>query len=186
MVSASIVGRVVKELAGEGFRFTIIGGTVVELALGSRDLGDDVDVYAEEPDVLVEEEKYREVAERRGWVLGQTWLGTPMILVRVGDVEVPVEFYDNMFDFYVPPSMVERARRASVGGARAKVVRLEDHIVLKANAGREKDIERLREIASLASKGKLHLNLKAIKEAASEFDDEPVILRRLRDAGFRV
>jgi predicted nucleotidyltransferase len=186
LVSVEAFARVVKELLDEGFRFTIIGGTVVEVELGGRDLGDDIDVYAEHPDVLVDEDAYSDVAERRGWVLGQTWLGTPRLLVRVGDEEVPVEFYDNLFDFYVPPSMVQRARRISVGGVRVKMVRLEDHIVLKANAGRDRDLERLAEIAKLVGRGKLRVNLKAVREAASEFDDEVVILRRLRDAGFRV
>ncbi len=186
MVKVETLAKVVRSLLEEGFKFTVIGGTVVEAELGSKDLGDDLDLYAEEPDVLVDEEKYREVAEKRGWVIGQTWLGTPRLLVRVGDEEVPVEFYDNLFDFYVPQSMIQRARKASLGGVRLKMIRIEDHIVLKANAGREKDLERLAEIAKLVKKGKLRVNLKAVKEAASEFDDEQVILRRLRDAGFRV
>jgi predicted nucleotidyltransferase len=111
VVSAGELAAVVRALLDEGFKFTIIGGTVVEVELGSKDLGDDLDLFAEEPDVLVDEERYREVSERRGWVMGQTWLGTPRILVRIGDVEVPVEFYDNLYDFYVPHSMIERARR---------------------------------------------------------------------------
>lgn len=183
MVSAGELAAVVRALLDEGLKFTIIGGTVVEVELGSRDLGDDLDVFAEEPDVLVNEESYREVSERRGWVMGQTWLGTPRILVRVGDIEVPVEFYDNLYDFYVPHSMLEGARRASIGDVRVKMIRLEDHLVLKANAGREKDLERLREIAKYVKKGKLKIDTKLIREAASEFEDEQVILRRLRDSG---
>ncbi|MEB2836681.1 MAG: nucleotidyltransferase [Desulfurococcales archaeon] len=186
MVSAQVLAAVVRSLLDEGFKFTVIGGTVVEVELGSRDLGDDLDLFAEEPDVLVDEETYWEVAERNGWVIGQTWLGTPRILVRVGDEEVPVEFYDNLYDFYVPESMLKRARRASLGGVRVKMVRLEDHIVLKANAGRDKDLERLKEIARLVNRGKLRVNTKDLREAASEFEDEAVILRRLRDAGFKV
>jgi len=186
VVSAGELAAVVRALLDEGFKFTVIGGTVVEVELGSRDLGDDLDVFAEEPDVLVDEDFYREVSERRGWVMGQTWLGTPRILVRVGDVEVPVEFYDNLYDFYVPHSMLERARRVSIGGVRVKMVRLEDHLVLKANAGRERDLERLKEIARHVRRGRLRVDPRLVREAASEFEDEQVILRRLRDSGIPV
>ncbi|MEB3817058.1 MAG: nucleotidyltransferase [Desulfurococcales archaeon] len=184
MVSANALALVVRKLLDSGFKFTVIGGTVVELELGSRDLGDDVDLFAESPDLLVEEDAYRELAEREGWSVGQTWLGTPRIIARVETEEVPIEFYDNLYDFYVPKSMLDRARRVNIGGVRVKLVHVEDHIVLKANAGRDKDLERLRELANLYRRGKLKLDLDSIREAAKEFEDEAVILRRLRDSGF--
>ncbi len=183
MVSRGDLAAALKELLGEGFRFTVIGGTVVELELGSRDLGDDVDVYAESPDVLAEEQVYRGVAEERGWEYGQTWLGTPRLGVRVDHVLVPVEFYDNLYDFYVPPLMLERARRVEVAGVRVRMVTLEDHLVLKANAGRDKDLERLSEVGRLVKRGRLRVDKDAVYEAAAEFDDPQVIVRRLRDAG---
>lgn len=183
MVSKQEFAAAVKALLDAGFKFTVIGGTVVELALGSRDLGDDIDVFAESPDVLGEEDAYRFIAEERGWEYGQTWLGTPRVGVRVDDSVVPVEFYDNLYDFYVPPLVLERAQRVNVAGARVRMVLLEDHLVLKANAGRQSDLERLKEIGKYVKRGRLKVDRDKVFEAASEFEDAQVIIRRLRDAG---
>jgi predicted nucleotidyltransferase len=186
VVSREEFARVVRLLLDSGFRFTVIGGTVVELEVGSRNLGDDVDVFAESPSPVVEEDFYRMVAEENGWVYGQTWLGTPRIIVRVGDREVPVEFYDNIYDFYVPEEVLNSAVKVKVKGVSVKMIRVEDHIVLKANAGRGSDMERLKEIARLVKKGKLKISLERVRETASLFDDMKGILNRLRSAGFSV
>jgi len=186
MVSRRAFASIVRSLLDRGFRFTVIGGTVVEVELGSRDLGEDIDLFAEDPSVVIAEDEYYRLGEELGWSVGQTWLGTPRLLARVESEEVPVEFYDNIYDFYVPPEMLERARKVKVSGVNAKMVQLEDHIVLKANAGRREDMDRLKEIARLARKGKLRVDPRKIVEAASLFEDEHVILRRLRDAGFEL
>jgi len=186
LVTKKEASQALRALLDEGFRFTIIGGTVVELALNSDDLGDDLDLFAEKPDILVDEDVYREVAYQRGWVIGQTWLGTPRILVRVGNVEVPVEFYDNLYDFYVPESMLSRAVRVNIGGVRVKALTLEDHIVLKANAGREKDLERLKEIAKYVKKGRLKVDPEKLMNAIEDFEDQNVIVRRLKDSGIPI
>ncbi len=183
LVSREGFASALRALLDRGFRFTIIGGTVVELELGSKDLGDDVDLFGEEPSPLFEEE-YRAVAEELGWSIGQTWLGTPQLIARVGQEEIPIEFYENIHDFYVPSEMLERAIRIDVAGVRVKAVRLEDHIALKAHAGRSSDMERLKEIGRLAKRGKIRVDRKALEEAVSFFGDEAkVVARRLREAG---
>jgi len=186
VVSKEDFAAAVRALLDNGFRFTVIGGTVVEVELGSKDLGDDVDVFAESPDPVIEEEEYYRVAEEQGWVIGQTWLGTPRVIVRVNQREVPVEFYENIHDFYVPPEILEAARKVRVKGVTVRMIRVEDHLVLKANAGRGSDMERLKELARLAKKGKLRVDPARLREAASYFDDEKGILNRLRSAGFPV
>lgn len=183
MVSRSAFARSLSILLERGFRFTVIGGSVVGLAVGDSDLGDDIDLFAEDPSVLVDESEYYSLAEELGWILGQTWLGTPRLVARVGGEEVSLEFYDNLYDFYVPEEIILRAERVSVGGVRVKVVRVEDHIVLKANAGRSSDMDRLKEIGRLVKKGRLRIDKAAVEEAASLFEDEKVILRRLREVG---
>ncbi|MCE4615495.1 MAG: nucleotidyltransferase [Aeropyrum sp.] len=183
MVSRRGVGLALKALLDRGFRFVVIGGTVVELALGSRDLGDDVDLFGEEPPPLLEEE-YSSVAFELGWVSGQTWLGTPRLVARVEGEEVPLEFYDNVHDFYVPDVMLERSERVILDGVRVRVVRLEDHIALKAHAGRGSDIERLKEIGRLAKKGRISVDRRLLAESVSLFGEESRVLeRRLREAG---
>ncbi|MEB3806288.1 MAG: nucleotidyltransferase [Desulfurococcales archaeon] len=184
MVSRQSFARALRLLLDHGFQFTVIGGSVVEVALGSRDLGPDIDLFAEEPNVFLEEEYYG-VAEELGWGVGQTWLGTPALIARLEE-EFPVEFYDNLFDFNVPEEILQRSVRVNIAGVRVKMVLVEDHIVLKANAGRSSDIERLKELARLAKKGKLKVDKNKLLEAASLFPDEKVILRRLRDAGFQI
>lgn len=183
MVYVNEFAAAIRQLLDAGFEFTVIGGTVVELALGSKDLGDDIDVFAERPDVLGEEEIYASTAAERGWDYGQTWLGTPRIGVRLDDTVVPVEFYDNLYDFYVPPLILERAQRVSVGGVRVRMVLLEDHLVLKANAGREEDLKRLAELGRLVRRGRLSVDPEKVYDAASEFEAAEVIIRRLKDAG---
>ncbi|MCE4624723.1 MAG: nucleotidyltransferase [Desulfurococcales archaeon] len=186
MVSKKEFAQALRKLLDSGFRFTVIGGSVVELELGSRDLGDDIDLFAEAPSPVIEEEEYYRVAEENGWVIGQTWLGTPRVIVRVDQAEVPVEFYDNIYDFYVPEEILRDARKIRVSGVTVRAVRVEDHIVLKANAGRRSDMERLQEIARLVKKGKLQVDVKRIQWAAELFDDRKGILNRLRSAGFKV
>ncbi len=186
MVSKEGFAKTIRLLLDGGFRFTLIGGTIIEAALGRKELGEDIDLFAEDPSVVVGEEEYYSFAEEHGWVVGQTWLGTPRIIVRVEQEEVPVEFYDNIYDFYVPEEMVKNAKRMKLGNVSVKAISVEEHIVLKANAGKGSDIERLKEIARLVKKGKLRIDKKRILDAASLFDDEKVILRRLRDSGFQL
>ena len=183
MVSQREFAGAVRALLDEGFRFTVIGGTVVELELGRRDLGDDIDVFAEEPDVLAEEDRYFLTAEEKGWEYSKTWLGTPRIGVRVNHSMVPVEFYDNMLDFYVPPLMLERARMTSIAGVRVRIILLEDHLVLKANAGRDKDLQRLAEIGKLVKRGRLRVDREKIFEAIAEYEEQATLINRLREAG---
>ena len=185
VVSRKAFAKSLRLLLDHGFHFTVIGGSVVEIALKSRDLGPDIDLFAEDPNVFDEEEYYR-VAEELGWSVGQTWLGTPALVARVEGEEFHIEFYDNLFDFNVPEELLEQSVRVNIEGVRVKMVSLEDHIVLKANAGRSQDINRLKEIARLVNKGKLQVDSDKIRETASLFPDEKVILRRLREAGFTV
>ena len=183
MVSRQAFAWVVRALLDRGFRFTVIGGTVVELAIGSKDLGEDIDVFGEDPSPLFEDEYFR-LGEELGWVVGQTWLGTPRVVARFHGEEVPIEFYDNLHDFYVPEEMLGRAERVRIGDVRVRMVRLEDHLALKAHAGRGIDMERLKEISRLVKRGKLRLDRDALLEAASFFgDEEKVVIRRLREAG---
>jgi predicted nucleotidyltransferase len=184
MVSKQSFAKAIRLLLDHGFQFTVIGGTVVEVALGSRDLGPDIDLFAEEPNVFMEEE-YHRIADELGWGVGQTWLGTPALIARLKE-EFPIEFYDNLFDFHVPMEMLNRAVKINVGGVRVKMIAVEDHIILKANSGRSTDFERLKELARLVKKGRLKVDAKRLRESASLFLDEKVILRRLRDAGFKL
>jgi predicted nucleotidyltransferase len=181
MVSRRAFAETLRILLDRGFRFTVIGGSVIEYTMGSKDLGDDIDLFVESPSAVFEESYYRIVAEENGWALGYTWLGTPRIIARIGDEEVPVEFYENIHDFYIPPTFIERSVRVDVEGIRVRMIQLEDHIALKASSGRGIDMERLKEIGRLIKRGKLVVNREKLLEAVSEFEDREVIIRRLKE-----
>ena len=166
-----------------GIESVIIGGTVVQLALKSRRLEGDLDLFAVEPSPLLEEEVYRELAEREGWLFSYTSLGTPRMLARVGSVEIPVEFYENIHDFYVPLEIIGNAGSVRVRGVRLRLIGVEDYLVLKARAGGDKDLAKLRE---LASNPRLKIDSRRLREAAGLFEEEDIIIRRLREAGFKV
>jgi predicted nucleotidyltransferase len=176
---AVIMGRIVEA----GIDAVVIGGTAVQLALKSRRLEGDLDLFALSPSPLLEEEVYRGLADRMGWDYSYTDLGTPRLLARVRGEEIPVEFYENIHDFYVPREILEEAASIRVRGLRIRVIGVEDHLVLKARAGGERDLARLRE---LASNPRLRVDPRRLRERAGLFEEEQVILRRLRDAGFRV
>ena len=184
----ALVGRkafaaAMRLLLNSGLKFTIIGSTVVSLEAGLDDMGEDVDLFAESPSVVESEDFYVRVAEANSWHLGQTWLGTPRITVIAEDEEVPVEFYDNLYDFYIPERFIREARRVDVEGVKVKAITVEEYLALKGRAGREEDVEGLKRAVELAKKGRLKLSTDEVRRAAEEFEESQIILRRLREVG---
>ncbi len=180
---------VLKTLSDSGFKFVLIGSTVVDLELRVKKFEDDIDLFALEPSPLIEEDVYRSKAEEHGWTMSQTSLGTPKFIIRVpSGSEVVVEFYENIHDFYIPIELLDEAPYKSIGGVKVKTLRPEDYIVLKAKAGREIDIEDLRIIKEYIDSGKLRINERVLKKDISLMpeEDKPLIVRRLKSIGFRV
>ena len=183
MVSRRAFAAALRALLDNGFRFTIIGGSVISIAVGLDDMGDDIDLFAESPSVVEAEEAYGRAADLNHWELGQTWLGTPRITMVVEAEEVPVEFYDNLYDFYVPERFIHEAKRVDVEGVKVKVIKPEEYLALKGRAGREEDLEGLKRVADLVKRGRLKVSYEEIKKAVEEFDEAQIIMRRLREAG---
>lgn len=183
MVSRKAFAQAIRMLTSNNVKFTLIGGSVIAIAVGASDLGDDIDLFAESPNVIDNEDAYRAMAEANSWDYGQTWLGTPRITMLVEGEEVPVEFYDNLYDFYVPEDFISSARRVEVEGIKVKSIGVEHYLVLKARAGREQDEDALKEIGSLVKGGRLRVDRGRVEELAGEFDERQVILRRLREHG---
>ncbi len=181
LVSRRAFAETMKLLLANDLKFTVIGGAVIALATGADDMGEDVDLFAESPNVINEEDAYRSIADSNSWDYGQTWLGTPRITVIVGDEEVPVEFYDNLYDFYVPEDFISSARKVEVEGVRVKAIGVEQYLVLKARAGRKEDEEALKNIGESVKRGRLKVEASKVLQLASEFDEGQVIVRRLRE-----
>jgi predicted nucleotidyltransferase len=178
-------GSVISALRDAGLDGVVIGGTCIELALGKKYFEGDVDLFSTTLSPTFDEEDLRKVAESCGCSVGQIGWGVARLMCEQGNETVEVEVYENMFDVYVPQDFIDDAIEYRVGNAIVKALRPEHHIVLKARAGREKDLEDLRNIAVLVLEGKLGINHSLIEKAISKFDEEEqkVIERRLRDSG---
>ena len=178
-----------KKLQEHGIRGVVIGSTVIELALRRKSFEDDVDVFALEPSPLIEEELYSSIAEKEGWQISYTALGTPKFVVKLpSGEEVIVEFYENIHDFYVPSEILDQAPKKTIGGVEIRLIRPEDYIVLKAKAAREPDIEDLRIIREYIDEGKLKVDERIIKRDIELIPEEErsFVVNKLRELGFRV
>ncbi len=179
---AWLLGR----LRSHGVKGVVVGSTVIELALRRKKFEDDVDIFVLEPSPLVEEDFYRGIAEKEGWEMSFTALGTPKLVAKLpGGDEVIVELYENIFDYYIPPEILEEAPKKRIGGVEFKIIRPEDYVVLKAKAAREADIEDLRIVKEYVDEGKLKLDQRIIKrdiELLPE-EDKGFVENKLRQLG---
>ncbi len=183
MVSRAAFIRVLKELSSRKVKYVVIGSSILHIAAGNEDLGDDIDIFVFQPDLLAEEEFYHKLADELGWGIGQTWLGTPKIIAKIGDEEVEVDLYTNLFDFFISPEFLKTASRVRINSFRVKMLDPEAYLVLKAKFA---DSEKMNELkAYFGSKG---FDLKKIKNLLSLIprEDERVVRRKLREIGFNV
>ncbi len=177
------------KLQEHGVKGVVVGSTVVELELRRKKFEDDVDLFVVEPSPLIEEDFYRGLAESEGWEISFTALGTPKLVAKLpSGEEAIVELYENIYDFYIPPEIIELAPKKRLGRVEARFIRLEDYIVLKAKAGRETDIEDLRIIKEYVDEGKLRIDDRIVKrdiELLPE-EDRSFVVGKLRQLGFKV
>ncbi len=182
---AEVIGRL-REVGLEG---VVIGSTIYALRLGLKEFEDDVDLFATNFSPISDEDMVYDVAERVGCQVGSSEWGTPRLecFVRSGCV-VPVEFHENIYDFYIPPEMIEGAEALVVEGVEVKVIRVEDYILLKARAGRDQDLEDLGYISDLIRTGELKIDFELIKNRLNLFDedDRKLITRRLTSVNMKI
>ena len=182
---AWLLGR----LQEHGVRGVVVGSTVIELELRRKRFEDDVDIFALEPSPLVEEDFYRGIAEQEGWEMSYTALGTPKLVAKLpSGEEVIVEFYENIYDYYIPQEMLEEATKKRLGKVEYRFLRPEYYVVLKAKAAREADIEDLRIIREYIEEGKLKLDGRLIKRGVELLpeEDRGFVSKKLRELGFQV
>ena len=179
------LAEIMKVLNEAGVKAVVIGSTVVQLELRKKELEEDIDLFVEEPSPFIEEEFYRELASRQGWGLGQTWIGTPSLIARRAGQDIVVELYENIYDFYVPPELLERAPKKNIKGVPVRILRLEDYALLKAKAGRDEDMEDLEELAMLVKSGRLRFDRRLVRESIRFFpeEDQRLMEKRLKKVG---
>ncbi|MCD6324404.1 MAG: nucleotidyltransferase [Desulfurococcales archaeon] len=183
--SRRCLGEVLSNLREHGAEGVIIGSTTYQLKLGWKELQDDVDLFATSFSPSFDEDLLLEAADRLSCFVGRTSWDTPQLRCSIDDCEVIVEFYENIYDFYVPAEIVKDADEEDLDGFRAKVIKVEDYALLKAKAGRGRDLEDLRFLGDLVKSGKLKLNKDLIRDRVALFDpeDRGFILRRLHESG---
>lgn len=179
------LAEIMKVLVDASVKAVVIGSTVVQLELRKKQLEEDVDLFVEEPSPFIEEEFYRRLASEHGWGVGQTWIGTPSLIARRGGEDIVVELYENIYDFYVPPELLERAPKKNIRGVPVRVLRLEDYALLKAKAGRDEDMEDLEELAMLVKSGRLRFDRRLVRESIQFFpeEDQRLMEKRLKKVG---
>ncbi|MCE4607348.1 MAG: nucleotidyltransferase [Caldisphaeraceae archaeon] len=186
MVSRRAFIKLLRMLLDEGIKFTLIGDAIVSLTLGLDNLGNDIDLFVETPSLFEREPFYQELAEGHSWIYGQTWLGTPKITALIDGEEVEVEFYDNLYDFYVPETFIRASKRIDVSGLKIKAIALEEYIALKAYSGREDDMKKLSEISALIKNKRIKIDRGRLINDIKEMEDQRTILGRLRTVGIEV
>ncbi|MCE4617565.1 MAG: nucleotidyltransferase [Desulfurococcales archaeon] len=183
MASRKAVVEALRLLAGERVKFVLIGETIFDLLLGRQEVGDYVEIYALRPDPIMEEEKYYEIADRLGWGIGQTWLGTPLLEARIGDERIEIAVLGNHFEFSVPDKMLSDARKERVDGLRLQMIPPEAYLVLKAAYLQESELRELKQLG-----GKIGVSPRKIAEYLESLpmDIRRVAHRKLLEAGFRI
>ncbi len=153
-----------------------------------RELEDDVDIFTTTLSPFVEEDIIRSVADKYGWSVGYTELGTPSLSVRIEDVEVRVDLYENIMDFYIPSEALNVCKRSIVvEGIEIKHVAPECWAVFKAKRGAISDLNELAELKRLEDEGSIKLDRSLMKNVAALYEDEEkYILDRLKSLGFKL
>ncbi len=175
------IGEIIKVFNEKGFEMILIGGAVFDLKRKRGKISEDLDFFVQKPDPLVEETVYYELAEGNGWEVGQTWLGTPKIILDNG---FSLDFYSNFMDFEFPIEFADSVEKIKVSGVQVRLLRLEENILLKLRASLvdESHIDELRllvkELKGKIDKEKIPVLLTKFSE-----DNRKVMERILKDLG---
>jgi predicted nucleotidyltransferase len=186
MIPFNKIGEVLHELQNLT-DFVIIGDTIVDIELKRKGTESDVDLFVLGVSVLIEDDKIREFAYERGWDYGKTPIDTPRLLVPINDEQLQIDLYENIQDFFVPKDILDNAINVKIGGYTFKSVRLEDYILLKANAFREEDEDELKTIVYLIGEGKLKIDKDYLKNHIEIFEENANSIReRLSSVGIKI
>lgn len=186
MIPFNKIGEVLHELQNLT-DFVIIGDTIVDIELKRKGTESDVDLFVLGVSVLIEDDKIREFAYERGWDYGKTPIDTPRLLVPINDEQLQIDLYENIQDFFVPKDILDNAIDVKIGGYTFKSVRLEDYILLKANAFREEDEDELKTIVYLIGEGKLKIDKDYLKNHIEIFEENANSIReRLSSVGIKI
>ncbi len=179
-----LLAEAVKLLRSKGIDGVVVGSTVYMIKLRIKELEDDIDIFTTTISPTIDEDLIAEFAEDHECVLGQNFWGGPQLKCMINNQEVTIELHENIYDYYIPPQIVNECGEVEICGVNIKLINLEDYLVLKAKAGREKDLEDLRYLSDLISRGKLKVSLDKVMKRINLFGEEAgLITRRLKQCG---
>jgi len=175
------MGEIIKVFNDRGFEMILIGGAVFDLKRKKGKISEDLDFFVQKPDPLVEESLYYELAEENGWEIGQTWLGTPKIILDNG---FTLDFYSNFMDFEFPIEFVDSVEKIKVSGVQVRLLRLEENLLLKLRASlvNESHIDELHSLIK-ELKGKIDKEKTAVLLTKFSEDNRKVMERILKNLG---
>lgn len=178
------LAKVYKELVEEGVEAVVIGDTCVQLALGYTELEGDIDLFVVNPSPIVEKDFYYQLAERKGWELTTTEIGTPALVVPIREGNIVVELYENYMDIDVPSEVIEDFQEYKIEGVKIRALKPEHYLVLKARQG--VDLDKLKKYVTRLKGHKL--NTKLIEYVASFYseDEREIIYERLRSTNLEI
>ncbi|ADV65323.1 nucleotidyltransferase [Desulfurococcus mucosus] len=177
------LARVLETLLDEGVKFTVIGDTVVQLALGRETLEGDLDLFTYEPSPLLEAGFYRELAARHGWEASTTELGTVKLIVPLSEDYLNVELYENYMDIEIPEEILGKAEPVRVNSVEAPMIPVEAYLVLKARQGVGLD-----KLAEYVKQLRKTIDVRLVDELAAQYpeDEYETIVSRLRSIGLDI
>ncbi|MEM1541354.1 MAG: nucleotidyltransferase [Ignisphaera sp.] len=176
------VAKVLAQLKDIGIDGIIIGSTCLSIALGNTDIEGDIDLFTTSVSPFFDGERIRQIAYQKGWSTGITELGTPSITLNVDEVDITVELYENILDFYIPSESIDICRQnIEVDGTEITYVAVECWIVLKARRGSDKDVASLSTIKQLVDEGTLSIDRTLLEKMIELYeDDKRYIYNRLK------
>jgi predicted nucleotidyltransferase len=182
------VTKVLEEIAKEGIEGILIGDTCLNIELGNKFFEGDLDLFVTSLSPLMESTRIITVAEERGWSTGVTEIGTPSITVTVDDIDITVELYENIMDFYIPQEIIDLCQQEyNIEGNKIKCLSKECWFALKARRGASQDLSKISFALELLEKSGIKIDKNKLKKAIEAFsEDAYYIYDRLRSIGLRV
>ncbi len=131
---------------------------------------------------MVEEEKIRKIVYENRWNIGTTELGTPSIVMNIDDIDITIELYENVLDFYIPYDAIELCRRRkNIANEEIDYIAPECWAILKARRGSNQDLEALLMMKDLVERNELKLDQTLLNNIINLYNDEaPYIRNRLK------
>ncbi len=182
------LAKVIDVLRREGIDGVIIGNTCLYIETKSREFEGDVDLFVTTLSPLLEEDKLREIAHRNHWSTGLTELGTLSLVVNVDGIDIVIELYENIHDFYIPEEALNICtKKIIVEGVEIKYVLPSCWAVFKARRGANKDLHDLRIFKDLVDRGEIDFDTKIVRKLVSLYEeDSKYIVDRLRSIGIEI